>query len=903
MDQEDELRVTRASTPGSCASAPWYVPASGFTVVDVELVWFSLRARFRGAWLPSLAIAMLIGVVGGFVFAAAAAARRVDGAYQALLSEIDAPDLLVFPACGTSSAITGCSGPPSEVDTEQVTEQLSRDGAIEKVRPMGGMRPYLIASDGTPLLAEADNPLGCFDGDRSVGLVALREGGPREQPLPFRLVGDLPQGDPSGVVLTRATARRVGVGIGDGFTVAGWCTGDGDPVELSEPIELVVTGLSIGAFDVEPPGAGQTIEPTYVDQSVLDALYAAGAERRPYNAVWLFDDSAAAVTRELEGYDVLLDLAEQTAIIDGALDADARPLWILAAAGALTGILLLAPIIDRSIRDDTDDVATLVALGGTRSQIGLRAASHIVVLAVAGVLIAVALAPVIAAMLPQGIAGVIIADRVWFDALVSGLGIVLLFSAVGAIAALSTWRLVAGPRTSRPVTELTTDRAVGSLRLRPSAQTGVMAAVGRPAGRRLASPWPGLVSLVLACTVCVGALTYVSGLRNLEQSPHLLGWNWDAAVSVDPTRPDADDRAGVVAEIGQVEGVEQATTGTLYPPVFLSTPGSDLQVWPWSFATGSGAITPTMVEGRAPEGPDEVAIDLVFRDLTGLAPGDTVQLQRPSLASQVADQLQHDFVVEPPDEEPVVATFEITGIAVLSLERTNLFPQTSLTLAGLAAFVEPSADEVDATRAWLPDDLPGSVRNETEVWLSDPGIADRVVYVRTSGDARDVADRIRKLDGVGDVMAPRPLEVVTLVNALNLASTDSVPLALAILAAVAALALVTYLLATSMWARRTELAMLRALGTSSWGVRSSLAAQATATAVLVLAVSVPVGVTIGQWAWLGYADDLLVVPEATIPWTGLVALIVGALLAVNAAAMLVSQLTVKRSAARELRAE
>jgi cell division protein FtsX len=195
------------------------------------------------------------------------------------------------------------------------------------------------------------------------------------------------------------------------------------------------------------------------------------------------------------------------------------------------------------------------------------------------------------------------------------------------------------------------------------------------------------------------------------------------------------------------------------------------------------------------------------------------------------------------------------------------------------------------------------VRNGIEAWLSDPGITDRVVYVRTSGDARDVADRIGELDGVGDVRAPRPLEVVTLVNGLNLASTDNVPLALAILAAVAALALVTYLLVTSMWARRTELAMLRALGTSSWGVRSSLVAQATATAVLVLAVSVPVGVTIGQWAWLGYADDLLVVPEATIPWTGLAALIVGALIAVNAAAMLVAQLTVTRSAARELRAE
>lgn len=860
----------------------------------------SLRARFRRAWLPSLAIAMLIGVVGGFVFAAAAAARRVDGAYQALLSEIDAPDLLVFPGCGDSSAITGCSGPPAEVDTEQVTEQLSRDEAVEKVLPVAEVRPYLIASDGTPLLAEADDEYGCFDGDRSVGLLALREGGPREQPLPFRLLGDLRQGDSGGVVLTRATAQRVGVGIGDGFSVAGWCTGDGNPVELSEPIDLVVTGLSIGAFDVEPPGAGQTIEPTYVDESVLDALYTAGAERRTYDAVWLLDDSTAAVTRELDGYDVLLDLAEQTAILDEALDADARPLWILAAAGALTGILLLAPIIDRSIRDNTDDVATLVALGATRSQIGLRAVSHIVVVAAGGVVIAIALAPVIASMLPQGVAGVILADRVWFDAVVTGLGIVLLFSAVAAIAALSTWRLVAGSHTSRPVTELTTDRAVGSLRLRPSAQTGVMAAVGRPAGRRLASPWPGLVSLVLACTVCVGALTYVAGLRNLEQSPHLLGWNWDVAVSVDD---DADDRAGVVAEIGQIDGVEQATTGTSYPPVFLSTPGSDLQVWPWSFATGSGAITPTIVQGRAPEGPDEVAIDLVFRDLTGLAPGDTVQLQRPSLASQVADELAHDFVIEPPVDEPVVATFEITGIAALPFERAQSFPQTSLTLAGLAAFAEPSADEVEAARAWFPDDLQRSERDEFEAWLSDPGIEDSVVYVRTSDDSRDVADRIEELDGVGDVYAPRPPEVVTGLSALNLASIDNVPLALAILAAVAALALVTYLLATGMWARRTELAMLRALGTSSWGVRSSLAAQATATAVLVLAVSVPAGVAIGQWAWLGYADDLLAVPEATIPWTGLVALIVGALVAVNAAAMLVAQLTVKRSAAQELRAE
>lgn len=893
--------VGRASTTGMGASAPWCCRRSRVTLVVVELAWLSLHARLRRAWVPSLAIALLIGVVGGFVIAAASAARRVDGAYQALLSEIDAPDLVVIPGCG-SKTITGCTGPPAVTDSDVVTEQLRRVEEVERVRPVSEVRPYLIAADGTPLLASRDNPIGCFDGDRSVGLLALRAGGPREQSLPFRLVGELPHGDPSGVVLTRATAERVGIGIGDGFTLAGWCNGDGESIELSEPIELAVTGMSIGAFDVEPPGTGRTVEPLYVDQSALDALYAAGAKRSAPNAVWLVDDSTASITPGLDGYDVLLDLAEQTAIIDEALHDDARPLWILAAAGALTGILLLAPIIDRSIRNDTDDVATLAALGSTRQQIGVRAVSHIVVLAAAGLLLAIAFAPLISVLLPQGLARVIVTDHASFDASVTALGTVLLFSAVAAIAAVSTWRLVGGTRLSRPVTALTTDRAVGSLRLGPPTQTGVMAAIGRPAGRRLASPWPGLVSLVLACTVCVGGLTYVAGLRHLEQSPHLVGWNWDAAVFVDDG---ADDRSRVVAEVGELDGVETATSGTLWPPVVLSMPGSDLQVWPWSFATGSGAITPTIVQGRSPQGPDEVAIDIVFRDLTGLAPGDTVQLQRPSLAAQIASELPAEpgMIIEPPDDQPVVGTFEVTGIAVLPLGRTQVFPQTSFTLAGLAAFTTAKIDEVEAARAWLPDDLPVEVRTDIERKLADLDITDRLVYVRTSSDVSDVAARIEEIDGVAYVQAPRPIEVVTLVNELNLAGTDDVPLALAVLTAVAAVALVTYLLATGMWARRGELAMLRALGLSSWGVRLSLAAQAISTAVLVLAVSIPVGVAIGQWAWVGYARDLLVIQEPTIPWTGLATLIVGALVAVNAAAMVVAQLTVNRSAAKELRAE
>ena len=59
----------------------------------VSMLWMSIRARWRRAFAPSLAVALLIGVVGGFVLASVAAARRVEGAYQTLIREIDPSDL------------------------------------------------------------------------------------------------------------------------------------------------------------------------------------------------------------------------------------------------------------------------------------------------------------------------------------------------------------------------------------------------------------------------------------------------------------------------------------------------------------------------------------------------------------------------------------------------------------------------------------------------------------------------------------------------------------------------------------------------------------------------------------------------------------------------------------------
>ena len=54
----------------------------------MALLWLLLRVRWRRAFAPSLAVALLVGVSGGFVLASAAAAGRVESAYGRFADEI-----------------------------------------------------------------------------------------------------------------------------------------------------------------------------------------------------------------------------------------------------------------------------------------------------------------------------------------------------------------------------------------------------------------------------------------------------------------------------------------------------------------------------------------------------------------------------------------------------------------------------------------------------------------------------------------------------------------------------------------------------------------------------------------------------------------------------------------------
>ncbi len=893
------------------------------------MLWLLLRVRWRRALASSIAVAMLIAGVGGFVLASAAAAHRVENAYRRFATQIDAPDLALIPAssCGPTDG-TGCGSSSTRLNPDEVLATIRGLDVVEKARLVVSVIPFVTDVEGAPIFGTVDDVNGCYDGDRSVQLVAATNGGPKVQVIPFTLDGEMPTAGSGTVVITRSTANRVGLSIGDEIFLAGRCSNDGDPIVFATPIKLRISGLSIGPLDVDSPATGLTIRPAYVDPVSFAALLADGAEPQQNFAVWLDPTaSAGSVEAALSAYNVMIDFRDRQSAFDGALKTDANLLWLLAAVGALGGLLVLAPVIGRNMRDTGPNTETLAALGTERQQIAHQANAHSCALAVLGALTAAVVAIPISAWMPNGLASEINPRReYWFDGLFTVIGVAILIVVVMLIGAIPAWRIGRTKRLPFAVESRSRRGVFGSLGLRPAARTGVAAAVGAPAGPRKSSPWPTLLSMVVAAVVGVASLTYLAGLRHLERTPALVGWNWDAVVSFDFfDLSDTSKSDDVFAAVKKLDAVEQVTGGTFYPPRFLYVPGADISVWPWSFATGPDAVQPATLSGRAPEGPDEVAIDAQFARATGLGIGDTVTLGRSALVTLMAQELTQNAdqfglvyeVAEPPVQTPVTAEFEITGIALLPGDPAQEISEVTLTLEGLVNLVEPSAAEVAATRAWLPADLLSPLKGVAERLLANLDIEGRVVYVRFSGDVYAGAQAIAGMDiftelfGERDgsdgpplqIVAPTPDQVLTLVVGLNIERNDRVPVALVIMVSVAFFALAAYLLFVSIRARRFEMAVMRALGLSTRGIHWSVAAQATASAVVAVVIAIPVGVVIGRLAWLAYARELSVQPVAVIPWSTLVTIAVATIAIANAIAIVPGWIATRRSPGDDLRSE
>src|ERR1700685_4846852 len=68
----------------------------------LQVAWYRFRATFRRRWTGYLALALLIGLVGGIAMGSVVAARRTDASYPKFLASTNPSDLVVEPFTKTN---------------------------------------------------------------------------------------------------------------------------------------------------------------------------------------------------------------------------------------------------------------------------------------------------------------------------------------------------------------------------------------------------------------------------------------------------------------------------------------------------------------------------------------------------------------------------------------------------------------------------------------------------------------------------------------------------------------------------------------------------------------------------------------------------------------------------------
>lgn len=864
-----------------------------------------VRAWLRTSWRAALGVVLLAGAVASVTMAGVFAARRTTSAYSRLLDDLDAPTLMVSPPCAPDG-FGGCRAPEGDVAVSAWIDSLAGLAAVDRIAPVNGvLQPQLLTADGTIIGASDANPSSCSEDDGFLALLTLPASPAAAPAIPFRLIeGELPSRS-DGVVLTEATMAESGLRLGDHVMMAATCE-DGSPQALAAPLPLTITGVSIGPLDVEPPGEGFTLRPVYVHDHVRVAVSEGVDLGAPIGvAVWLREDATPAELGELAAsVEVVFDLAEREAIFRRALGTDADLLTLLAAVVAAVGSVVLWPLVLRHVRDTGPDMTVLGALGATSTQWRRASAMYGLVLGLGAAVGAAVATPLLAPRLPRGLGrGVEPTLRPWLDPIVLLPGLLVVIVAISLAAMSGAVAPLRRSHRSRRHIPLAA-RATEGLRLGPPAETGVRAALGAPAGDDRSRSWATTMAIGFVAVALAACVTFLAGLRHLEQTPDLAGWNWSGIVLFH----DPSELTAARDEIAELDGITNATIGTLWPRTLLSLDGEVADVTPWAFASAPGSLGPTVTSGRKPAGAAEVAVTADLLEELDIEIGDTVEVARADYANILADEVSYEGIdIEAPPRDLVVTVFELVGIVLLPNQQSQVSPQIALTLEGLDAIHAPREGEAGRALALLPADFPPEERAGLERLITAP--AGQVVYIELAAmpsTPEEAATRIAALesvDEVSEVVLPGTTAVLEEFIGLDLSRADRVPRLLVSIMAILGLGIATHHWHTATLARGGELAVLRSLGFTAGSVRRSSSAQALAGTGSALVIGLPLGVVVGREIWLAYARDIDVVPVSVVPWGGLGVLagtfLLGGILLVLPGDWLVT----RRSPAADLRAE
>jgi hypothetical protein len=803
------------------------------------VLWMRARAQLRGRARANLLLALLVGLAGALVLAAAAGARRSEAALPRFLAANQTVD---------ASVVVLDSGPTGE-------KALRKVASLPEV----GQAFRLTGWDAGALILGGADPAEPSGWHRQLGTVALDPGGSVAFGRPIMVAGRLPdERRPEEVAIDEELAARRGLEVGSPYRVAPFSfdqlapAGEGRAVTPNgSAVDLRVVGI------VRYP---RDLVPVVTDQQNLRVntgeLYLTTAWWRRYGpdvanygiglAVRLHHGQAdlprlQASLRRLYGREALAEGVDGSnsdkAVTAGtrrAIRLESAALAAFALLAALAALLLVGQTLGRQIRAEVAESPILRALGMTRAQLVGVAAVRAAPVAAAGAVLAVAGAVALSPATPLGVARRAELDPgVAVDPPVLAAGATLVALAVLACAVLAGWRAGGAPAGALGVAEVAgAERrsriagALGAAGLPPAAVTGTRLALEPGRGRSAVPVRSALAAAAAAVCALTVAVTFGHSLARLAGDPRAYGVSWDAQVGNFADAQGPEEAAGKLAANPDVVAWRGALTGL--GPLVDGRPTTVL-----SFGPGRGPLGPAVVEGREPTQPDEIALGATTMRALGKRIGDTVMVSG-------ADEPQ---------------PLRVVGRVVV-----NLGDGSPTVAPGKGAIVH------------------------SELWrsLNPPGmpLIPSFFFVRLdpAGDRRAAVERLQR-DFPNTVVLP-----VAQPDLTDLERVGYLPGLLAGLVALLALGTVAHALVTSVRRRGRDLATLKTLGFTRGQVSATVAWQATTFALLAAAVGVPLGVAGGRWAWRLVADQLGVVSGPVVPPLPVLAIAAGALVVANLAA-------------------
>jgi hypothetical protein len=750
-------------------------------------------------------LSLVVALTGTVTLAAVAGARRTATSFERLQDVTRNHDLLVF---------------ASDVDATDVA-RLRREPGVDAV---GYLRQFaLLRPDGD--FAAVGGPL---DGSLT-----------RDVSRPNIVAGRAPRPKAADeVLLGEPLSRTAGLGVGDALRMQSFTQAQVDQIlqaspgaPLPEPggprVNLRIVGIVRQPIDLGLQSAqgGVLIVPLPFVQRYDDEIGDLSGADGAVLFVRLHDGSAGVDRFIGQLVDVLghreFDVDPAAYTIGGVQESiDLLAIGVLAFGliAAVAGAVALGLVLGRQAGSLARDQVATRDLGMTRGQRTAAVATPLLTAIVAGAMLAVAGAWAASPLFPFGVAGRAEPDPgLHLDAVAIGLGAVGVVVVLGGIIIVSAWAATRfEPRLAGSARPSLLTRALERAGVAPPATIGVRLALERGRGRTAVPVRSAIVGTVLAVAGVTAVSVFAASLGGVTAEPRTYGVDFDY-LAVDTRATFArDDRACSAVQTDLVGDRDIEALGTACS---FGVTVDGRAVGAIGFSSLRGAIGPTVLEGRTPGAPDEVALGTETLDALHVDIGDTVTAEASGGR----------------------ARYRVVGRVVIPQLRE---PQA---VADGAVFSRVGLDALDAT-----GDEAGDTILLLRLW---PGT-----------DARATGARIERIPGVSDGAAgpglarPRlPLEVV------RLRQVDRIPLALGLFLGLLGVVAVGLLLFTSVQRRRHDFGVLKSLGFARRQLYATVVAAATTVAGIGVIVGLVVGVAAGSMVWRAAAANVGILELVEVP--------------------------------------